>query len=234
MAQYGNNNQNFKPIPKTALNEYKLRLFGPTQEGGTRPPTLSVSLIRNQPRIDVFTNVPNDRDNGRITAAMDTFTMYALLDQVTTLTDAEPDKVVKFENRIGRPDETRIASYTYVGKDKSGVMFISVTAEGRPKIKFSFLPSLYHTIAHRDGTPYSESELSVVYARAWAESFRQILGSVLVNYYEEPEPRNPAGGGGGRTNGGSSGQSAEHQQSSSESGGDGGGGGDFGGDDLPM
>lgn len=217
--------QNFKPIPKTALNEFKLRLLGPEQEGSRRPPALAVSVIRNQPRIDVFTNIPNDQDNGRISAAMDTLTMHALLEEIERLADGEPDNVIKVENRTGRPGETRIVSYTYTGKDKEGRMFISVTAEGRPKIKFTFLPSQYHNFAHRDGTPYSEAELSVVYAKSWAKTMRNLLGPVLVSYYEEPEPRQ----GGNRPNGGGAGYSAGSSYQKS-----GGGSGDFGGDDLPM
>ncbi len=187
-----------KPLPKTAFNEYKLRLRGPMQEGGKRPPNLSVSVIRNQPRIDVFTEVPNDKDNGKITAAMDSLTFFALLEALEMVIDGEPDNQLKVPNMKGAPQNKFLASTTLVGKDKDGRVYISVVAKERPMIKFVFLPSDYHpNIQRRDGTPLDEAELSIIYARAWRRLMCELTPNVLDSHFEPPEPRQ---GGGNRGN----------------------------------
>jgi hypothetical protein len=195
MAQDGNQFQ--KPLPKTAFNEYKLRLKGPMQEGGKFPPNLSVSVIKNQPRIDVFTEVPNDTNRGKITAAMDTLTFFALLEALKLIIDGEPDQQLKVPNMTGAPQNKSLATTTLVGKDKEGRVYISVVAKGRPMIKFVFSPSDYHPgMIRKDGVELDEAELSVIYARAWRRLMIELTPNVLDSYYEAPEPRNKAGGNG--------------------------------------
>lgn len=195
MAQDGNQFQ--KPLPKTAFNEYKMRLKGPMQEGGKFPPNLSVSVIRNQPRIDVFTEVPNDKNNGKITAAMDALTFFALLEALKLVIDGEPDQQLKVPNMSGPPQNKFLASTTLVGKDKEGRVYISVVAKERPMIKFVFSPSDYHPgMIRKDGVELDEAELSVIYARAWRRLMTELTPNVLDSYYEVPEPRNKGGGGG--------------------------------------
>lgn len=217
MAQDGNFR---KPLPKTAFNEYKLRLRGPIQDGGKRPPNLSVSVIRNQPRIDVFTEVPNDKNNGKITAAMDSLTFFALLEALDMVIDGEPDNQLKVPNMTGAPQNKFLASTTLVGKDKDGRVYISVVAKERPMIKFVFLPSDYHPgIQRRDGTPLNEAELSVIYARAWRRLMCELTPNVLDSHFDPPEPRQ-GGGSRGSYGGGNN---------SSYGGGNRGGGNNYGG-----
>lgn len=245
MADYNNSNQkgSMPPIPKNALNEWKLRLTGPMQEGARRPPTLSVGVIKNQVRLDVFTNVPNDRDGGKLSAPMDSITFFAFLTKLEDVINGEPANKVEIVNRTGKPGSTRILSYTVIGKDNEGCVFISVTAQDRPRVKFTFLPTEYHSIVHKDGSPYSPAELSMVYARAWHRMMSTLVPAVLNTHYVEPEPRNDSGGGnrygkgGGYNKGGynKGGYSGGNNNSSGESSSGGGSSGptDFD-DDFPM
>ncbi len=189
------NNQERKPLPKTAFDEMKLRLEAPLQEGQRRPPALKVSVIRNNPRIDVFTNIDGDRDNGRLSAPMDGLTFFALIVKVEEIAAGEPDVQVKIANKVGRPGEQRIVSHTIVGKDKEGRCFISVVAQDRPKIKFTFLPSDWHELSHRDGTPYADAELSCVYAKAWAKLMAELAPNVMDHHFEERVYGQQGGGG---------------------------------------
>lgn len=186
--------QQQKPLPKTAFNEYKLRILGPIQDGAKFPSALQVSVIKNQPRLDVFTNIPNDRDYGKISAPMDSLTAMAVIMELERIIDGDNDTQVKIVNKSGWKESIKVISNTYIGKDKEGRVWISITAQDRAKIKFVFLPSEWHMVVHRDGTPYSEAELSVVYARAWVNLFKQLIPNVLDTHYMEPEPRQDKGG----------------------------------------
>lgn len=225
MADYNQNKAPMAPIPKSALNEYKLRLIGPIQEGARRPPTLSVSVIKNQPRLSVATNIPNDQNSGWINAPMDALTFMAFLAELEKVINGPSGEKLEIVNKTGRPGDTRIMSYTLVGKDNEGRVFISVTAPDRPKIKFTFLPTEYHTIIHKDGTPYSEAELSVAFAKAWHSLMVNLVPNVLNTYYVEPEPRENTWKKGGDNNN----RGGYNKQGGNTYGGGSGGGGNSGG-----
>lgn len=250
-----------KPLPKTALNEFKLRLIGPMQAGAKRQPTLGVSVAKNQPRIDVYTNVPNDKNNGNIRAAMDSPTIYALMELIRTIADGPVDTIEKINNlnhtffEGKRSEHPKIISQTHVGKDTDGVVWIAVTAKDRPMIQFKFLPTTYHTWVHRDGSAWGEAELSVMYAKAYAKLMENLVANVLEAGYVEPEPRPQQGGGGGQggnsyggNRGGGGGNNynrGSNDRGGNQGGGNRGGGNNYGsndsggggedfGDDFPM
>jgi len=199
------NQQYSTPLPKTAFNEYKIRLLAPKPDGQRRAPSLTVAVIRNNPRIDVYTEVEGDKDRGKITAPMDSVTFFALMDILEKTIDGPADEQTKISNKVGPPQDKRQVSTTIVGKDKEGRVFISLVATERPKVKFVFLPSDWHTLVHKDGSPYTEAELSMVYARAWLRLMSNLVPAVLDTHFMEPEPRENKGG---KWNGGNKGYRA--------------------------
>jgi hypothetical protein len=189
------NPQYATPLPKTIFDEYKLRLTAPKPDGQRKAPTLRVAVIKNNPRIDVYTELEGDRDNGRLSAPMDGSTFFALLEMVLQMADSPPDSQCKITNKVGPPQDRKVISTTVIGKDTQGRVYISLTAPDRPRIQFIYLPSDWHVLSHKDGTPYSEAELSVVYARAWVKLMMQLTPAVMAATYTEPEPRGNSGGG---------------------------------------
>ncbi len=184
------------PLPKTAFNEWKLSLAGPADTpNATRPPNLKVAVIVNSPRIDVYTNVHGDKDNGRISAPMDAVTFMAVIVELEKIIDGVPDVQVKIGNKTGGPGQQRMLSTTLVGKDKEGRVYISLIAEGRPQIKFLFLPSDWHYLAHKDGAKFTEAETTLVYAKAWCRLMSALVPNVMDTYYTEPFRPNQGGGG---------------------------------------
>ena len=174
---------------KSIFDEIKLRLTGPMQENATRPPSLRVSVVKNNPRIDVFTNIANDTDYGKIPAPMEGITMYALLEALNKHIDGGPDQHTMIENKVGMPGEQRTLTTTVLGKDIEGRVFISVIAEGRPKIKFVFLPSAWHSFSHKDGTAYGEAELSCLCAKGWVNMVSNLMANVMNTHYVPYDPQ---------------------------------------------
>lgn len=179
--------------PKNALSEYKLTLSCKPVEGSNRPGNLKFTIVKNNPRIDVYTNSPNDKDNGLIRAAMDAPACYALLQMLAEVIDGPADNKYKMNNYNytfydgKRSDEPKLISTTHVGKDKKGVVYIAVTAKDRPFLKFNFLPSIYHTLIKSDGTEMDQAEASVIYAKGMLTLLTNLIANVLDSTYVEPE-----------------------------------------------
>lgn len=223
-----------KPLPKTALHEFKLRLTGPRQEGQRRPPTLQVQVVKNNPRIDVYTNVEGAKDNGKISAPMDAITFCTVLAELEKLVEGEPDVQVKISNKVGPPGKQRAISQTVIGKDPNGIVYISVISEGQARVKFPFKFSDWHEIIHKDGTPYTEAEASLAVARGWLKLMSELVPNVMDTHYIEPEPRGQGGGGGNRGGYNRGGGGGGYNRGGGSGGGNEGSSGGFDNDDFPM
>lgn len=146
----------------------------------------------NNPRLTVFTGVPSDgsKSYGMITAAMNMetlFILFKLLEKVI-LGDNNTKELVecytKPWNKDGPRGDKVLNSTIMVGKDKEGLVWISVVAESRPKIKFTFSVSDWHRILKSDGTSYSPSECSVLQALGTLEALKRIYENLSSGYRE--------------------------------------------------
>ena len=243
------------PTPRkpNALSEYKLRIVGDPVNGAKRPPTLGFSVNKNQPQIDVRTNVEGDKDYGRISAKLDTPTLFLLLADLEQVAAGPADvkKTLAASNfrfiNGKRSDAPMLDSKVVYGKDKEGVVFIGVMSweQGRPIIKFPFRPTNLYSLSNSDGSAASPADVSVAMCRGWVKIITQIVGQILVDEYVEPPPRDDSrGGGGGGGYGGGGGNNNNNRAGGGgggySGGGSGGGGGGnasdgaTGGDDFPM
>ena len=210
-----------KPAKKlTALNNPKLVLSAPCPTAKGKYSQLKWDIYMNSPRIVVRTNDPSDsspaKSYGQITAALDAPTFYAFLTSLESAIKASGEWRVKIENynhtfSDGKRDpEVTLQTDLWIGKDKEGVVFLSVISkkEDRPVIKFPFGPSdnRYHKFYHSDGAPYSKPELSVLFAKAYLRVLNELMSHILVTEFKDPPPRTfggnkPGGNGGGYNKG---------------------------------
>lgn len=240
----GNQNRGTARKPN-ALSEYKLRLIGDPVNGAKRKPTLGFSFHKNQPQIDVRTNVDGDKDYGRISAKLDTPTFFAIVPAIENMCDpATPNNTkivvknlaVRFVN--GQRTDPKLDTQLLVGKDAEGLIYMAVTSweRERPIIKFVFRPSEMHTLFDGTGTELSPQAVSLLYAKGWARLFAAMAPFVLYHEYVEPPPRDGGNGGGNNNNGGNrgggnwgGGNNGGNRNSGNSGGADAGGG-----DDWPM
>ena len=106
------------------------------------------------------------------------------------MADSDPNtSPVKIENRgytyisNKRSENTVLLSELWVGKDVEGKVWMSVTSEGRPKVKFTFGLSDYHSFTHANGNSFTASELSSVMAKAYTKLLRMMYAQMLVTNY---------------------------------------------------
>lgn len=220
---YGNN-YNGPVREKNALDDTKLRLWADPVNGSKGSPSLQIVYTDVNPRINVYTNVPGDKDDGRISAALDMYSVGELFQMLRDLADPTSEKgtnTIIETKKPARKDgkatgELWTDTTVVVGKDKDGRIYISVLAydKQRPKIKFYFGNGLY-SVAGRivNGERVADSDESISRRRclAWVNQVEGILQSVAAIRYKHPEkpardgdrrPGNRGGGSGGGSSGG--------------------------------
>ena len=241
---------NFPKREKTVLDDNVLKLYAEKLPEGTGRPALSWYFQNNNPRIDVYTNMPNDPDNGKIRADIGINVAYEILCELEDLSEATTDEEYnarwenhgrtwnRAENRSNK--ELSPKSNIVVGRDKKGRIYIALLSVGgdRPKIRFYFGENIYRKL-YINGQPASDAELSRRAVRGWMKSIEHLLPIIAaINWAEkEKEEGNNRGGsgynnsGGGYRNnnnnngGGNNGGSSRYQQSSNSGNDD---------DDIPF
>lgn len=203
------NQQNkFPPREKFAVEEPKLALTSePFPDGGKRG-TLKWAFVGQNPRLYVYTNVPNDKNRGTITAELDLPTFYAILEALNTIIGVKEEKsiCIQCKNTIwrdGKPsDKPLLKATVIIGRDANGI-YISVQDydKSRPKMNFYFSPSYYHDLVSADGKPLPKAFVSEIYAKAYHNMLTQVMGSVFVNHHKFREPKNTDKGGNGNQGG---------------------------------
>lgn len=134
------------------------------------------------PRITVYTGIPNDPGYGMISAAMNPETFFVMLELLERIALGEPNTknmiTCKTSSRTedGTTGERRLVSTVWLGKDAEGIVWISVVAadETRPKIKFEFQISFYHELLKSNGTALSAAESSVLQTISVVKALRNI------------------------------------------------------------
>lgn len=174
----------------------KLQMFTPCPGVEGKRSRLTWNMRMGYPRITVFTNDPNDTTmKGVIYAAMDPTTMFAFFDLMGKVIKSQDElkfKIDCFTTKYvdNQPTSDRVlSSELWFGRDKDGIIWMSVIAPGRPKIRFNFRISDYHGIYRGDGTPINESESSVIAAAASIAVLRTVFGGMLTRVFENPPPR---------------------------------------------
>ena len=143
---------------------------------------LTWSTYRGNPRITVFTSVPNDSGKGIINAPMNPETFIILMNELERIAKNPGEEKIKLTclTTVKREDgqrsqERTLLSDVWVGRDSAGIVWMSVIAEGRPKIKFEFHVSDFHKLTHGDGTAFSAAESSALQALAYVIGTRNAI-----------------------------------------------------------
>lgn len=243
---------------KIALDNAKLGLIAkcPTAEG--KISKLSWGLNKNNPFIRVYTGDPADESertkNGRIQAELDAPHLYLLLQLIRQAITSENGwkTCMSCENYIfpgGKRSEKPVnTADVWVGKDKEGVIYISVVdklMKERPVVKFDIsIGGFWIKLKHSDGREYTKAEASILFAEGYADMLQELYAALLVTEfvpYQKPEGQGQRGGGGygnksggGYNRGGNSGGGGGYNRNNDSGGGGGGGGSSDNDDDIPF
>ena len=209
-----------KQAVETLIDEFKLALKGPRQDGADKDPTLRVGIFENNPRFRVKTNVHNDANNGYIDAAMDSRIFFQVTEAVRQIAN-DPNPCVYMMDNLGHPwiqgqrsKDKKPMSRMKIEKDANGVISMEISAGNRrPMIPFVFHEHEYHFWKDGQGQPMPLALASKLGALGWVKMWEEFITEALAITYAKPEwmTRNDNGGGGGggyqqRPQGGGGGQ----------------------------
>lgn len=137
------------------------------------------------PRIQVWTRVPTDPSKRPIEAALNSISFEYVMMLIEKACDAEPGFAEHVTCEIPNKDMDtgarlpgwKLVSKVVVGKDKEGCIRIAVISadEERPKLSFKFESGMLHHLAHKDGSRYSESDDSIMVAKATVRVLRNVM-----------------------------------------------------------
>jgi len=191
-----------QPRVKTLLDDQHFKLTANPVSGHKRP-TFHLYYTNNNPRIDIWTNVDNDADKGRITVNLNMTALYQLFEVIEKIAlDPTPDVLYKMTNENHpwdkqanrRAKDPVVLSTTAVGRDKEGRVWISVLAANpnRPKICFYFGAHQYHKLSRR-GEVLTDAEVSTMAALAFIKQLRDAVSNVSANGPAAYTPKEPQG-----------------------------------------
>lgn len=221
---------NFQPQPreKNAFDNAALKLVG-VPENGNKAPQLAVNITKNRAVLTVFTNDPNDtKDYGKIrvqlTGPYFNAVLY-LLEQAAQGKLEGGRKFIEIKDFAfpggKRTEQPIVLGRVIVGRDEDGLVWISVTANGRPNCKFPLIPQTYNTVRNADSSEVSRAEHSQIYAMGWAQSMKTLWAQLAVLKFEEYIPK---GGGNGGNRGGYNGGGGGYNNNNGGGGNSNGGG----------
>lgn len=207
-----------KPIPLNVLDVMSNWLYAEPVAGATKRPHLRVRVIGNVPRFTVKTNVPDDKDYGRIDFHCDLPTFTVIMTKLKDIAEGRDDQSYTwtYEDHIfingQRSDKPLVKSSVRVGKDRdTGQIYFAVLGHNRPKIQFFFGPSRFHVMKKGDGSELTQEEISKAYATGFTNGYAELVYNLLCSEFDEdarnvPKPMGPGGapqqGGGNRNAGG--------------------------------
>ena len=189
--------------PPNVIDIERVTLFTPAPGTEGERSSMNFCVYNGQPRITVWTRVPNDTDKGMINAAMNSLSMETLLGFMEKVIDGpngSTERVGCEGNRYDPASKEKLPgrhhiSTVVVGKDQEGVVWMSVVSaeEGRPKIQFKLGTVDWHFFQHKDGSRYTEAEMSCVVGKSMVRILREVYNRHigLVNN-EERQKRSEA------------------------------------------
>jgi len=180
------------------INEVeRYSMFSEARESGKRA-RLAWCIRAGNPRISVYTNDPADTvGKGIIPAPMNPETFFLFLSQLEQVCDMPNGTKFKLENQTSNKDESGVSkkihlSDLYFGKDNEGVIWLSLQAPGRPKIKFSYAMSDYHMLCDGEGRPLGKAVVSQLLCKSCVQSLRNIYSGLTAGFRENKTPYTPA------------------------------------------
>lgn len=206
-----NNQPQRAPLDPNIFDVMSNWLYADPVPGNQRRPNLRVKVIGNVPRIQVKTNVDNDKNHGRIDFQTDLFNFSTMLYRLKSMADGtDTTDGYNFDYKDNflagkKLDNEIIISTAQIGRDQAtGRLYIAILSgdKSRPRIQFFFGPSRFHDMRRRDGSPLTPKELSEAYALGFCKPVARLVEQLLLTTFN-PDARNvakapvPGGAGGG-------------------------------------
>lgn len=206
-AQFNQGGGQFPQRQKVVLDDPSLRLTADPLQGGTGRPTLKVyPNAKNSLRVDIYTNMPNEENNGNIRADIPYVDFQAMCEQLLFLADpSTPNntiyswEAIEFQFFGGKRSDTKQLVYTaFVGKDENGRIFFSVRLPkaDRSIVQFFFDSALRLQVRCVKGPEMTPADISRIATRAWVNRVNLLINQILPTVWVDKSKQGGQGQGG--------------------------------------
>lgn len=187
-----------------ALDDSKLKLYGPTLREGGYSSNLVLKQIENNPAFVLnygFKSEPKSGKEGypvRLDVPMSPRPFRTLMNLIIKVSQYKSACSFEMdhwghpfiwdksqEKNVRSKDRLLIARFS-IGKRDDGTVYLGVASKGKDTVEFEFKGDEYHPIT-QNGQPVSVSIDSPLAAQSWAESLLDVYFKIYVGKWEEPE-----------------------------------------------
>ena len=145
---------------------------------------LTYAIRNGYPRITVFTTNKNKEEvfdyNTMVNATFSLVQFEMFVDNIKEIIDADKETTykvncynAKYVNNV-RTNDVELQATAVVGKDKEGIIYLAVTAEGKRKVKFDLLPTEWNKYS-ANGEEFSKEELSKRFTKAYVKTIDRLF-----------------------------------------------------------
>jgi len=176
-------------VPKKRMNLTPLSIFRENRAGRTS--SLKWGLNAGYPRITVFINGADRSINGRDNMIIVPFThqsINTLFGNIEAIIDEPNDTTYRmdcynnaWDNTTNkRKDEIELQSSITVGKDSNGIIYLMVSANGKPDVGFKLtIPEKYNRVYKNDEeitkTSITSQRFTKMYLGQLVHAFREFI-----------------------------------------------------------
>lgn len=164
---------------------------------------LTWGMSKENPRITVFTNDPNDPVSHKAIGFGFTYENFLIfLTQLEEMAKSPNNTHQKMQFTVRPTDpntasiDRTVVSTLLFGKDDRGIVWIGIHAENRPKLKFEIQMSNWNKLYNKEGQQIDPALTSVATTLAIVNGLRQAYGYMLGHYFVNPTipPKTPNNG----------------------------------------
>lgn len=164
----------------------KATLWADKPEGAEYNPRMSLSFAKGNPRLTVF---PGNKGT-TIQFPTDPTTMLTVCEVIKEMISMPNGTSIPITSEApesynnGVPSEKlKVKSTLYVGKSKSGILYLLLKEAGKPEIAFGLLKSKFHNYRDDTGENIPNERLSAWYAKSFATLLSNTV-TYMVHQYQ--------------------------------------------------
>lgn len=205
------------PYRENITDERALNLSAKTE--GDKRANWTVRYAGNKVRLVIWTGIPNDVENGKMSLVIEINQWYAFLSLLNHYIEnvKEPNTaskmVIKTLGPKGWKEGPIPRGDIYVGRNGEGVLFIALMQPNRPKIPFLLENDAFYNFQTKDGQPLDKLTVSNIVARSYVRINEEIIAALSATEYVSKEDRPSGPNRNQNNNSGNSGYNNQNQQS---------------------
>lgn len=162
----------------------RLSIWGEELSNGKRP-RMVFGFRDGNPRVIVYTG--EQGTNGVITFGADLLNFGSFLELLKKVIEGPNGEKYSIDSLLPAQEgmQEKLIGVLHVGKTKEGIIYLSVIAEGKPKLVFTLKTSKYHRYNDANKNPVPDDVVSTCMGKSLYNFLYNMVSNVVVDYMVE-------------------------------------------------